>query len=139
MATNSHLVIEVKGLSWNTDGWSIWAEDIAESNWYRMYDAMAGGRGTTGLEPVVPPRGIPDDADDCTKDFFARLGGHTESWLTPNEYVDALGVAHRSQHEAFPAFMLGTHDEWSVLGRVLATLRDLFGNDGVRLVMAFDN
>lgn len=138
MSTDSHLVIEVKGLG-GIEGWSIWAEDIAESNWYRMYDAMAGGRGTTGVEPVVVPRGIPEDADDGTKDFFARLGGHTESWLTPDEYHAALHIACKAQQEKTHGRSLEATDEFQVLGQVLETLRKAFGNEGVRLVMAFDN
>lgn len=138
MSTSSHLVIEVKGLSWNPNGWSIWAE-VAESRWYRMYAAMAGVRNAMDGVPVAKGRGIPEDADGCTKIFFDRLGGHSETWLTPNEYVEALDLACADSRERDPAWAFDPHDEWYVLGRVLATLRDLFGNDGVRLVMAFDN
>jgi hypothetical protein len=156
MGCNSHLAIEFTRDAKPKDGtppwWRAWAVDIEESRDYGMYAALAGVRGDA--EPVVPVRGYPKDMSYQAKRFFGEVdqdenptpgGGdyHTPTWLTPAEYRDAYATLlearkqYAREHPDKPAF--GIADEWRLLANVLAILADTFGEEGVRLIIAFDN
>jgi hypothetical protein len=103
---------------------------------YRLFWSMAGVRYGEG-EPVAPPRGLPDYCkpnDECYVqgpsygDFW--IGDHSYSWLTPDEFAEALKRAEGPEpYKRDPIYYA-----------VLALMRSL-AEQGQRttLVFGFDN
>lgn len=127
MGCNSHLLIEYRWLG-PKDSWMAWATDIAERRDYDLYGFLAGVRREG--PPVVEPRGWPEDIS-CGGREFRDDGGsdyHTPTWLTPDEFRAAI-----------EAVTGGVEKEWQMVDRTLQMLKEFYGNDGVRILIAFDN
>ncbi len=128
MGCNSHLAIEYrpfKGASWWT-----WGMDIAESRDYRMYAAMADVRNGYEITPIVEPRGFPEGSD-AGEELATNHADHSFTWLTPDEYFEAMKRARSLVSEP--------SDEWQVLKEVLEILTKNYGKENVRLLVGFDS
>jgi hypothetical protein len=81
MGCDIHLFIELK----IDDRWEFYAHpDI--NRWYDFFGILAGVRSLE--EPLVPPRGIPNDLSGTVKLYWKRweADGHTPSWITTKEF-----------------------------------------------------
>lgn len=83
MGCDIHLHIEIKvGGRW---------EHYTEAEigrWYSLFGKMAGVRDHT-VEPISPPKGIPDDMNIITKMDYDNWGsdGHSHSWFNKEEII----------------------------------------------------
>lgn len=136
MGCDAHLVLEYRHER-NKEYWRSYAVDVEADRNYALFAAMAGVRQRDPkIEPVSEPKGLPEPMSWNAKDFFGEekgLGsdGHSHTWLTPTEYREAYTRA------GLP------HTEWdksyTVLLGLMALLVQEYGEDNVRLLVAFDN
>jgi hypothetical protein len=89
---------------------------------YAVFSAMADVRTSGDVTPVATPRGLPADAAWNTKKRIDDGENHSLSWLTADEFAEALRRAD-AEHPEYLA--------------VLAALRAL--GPTARLVFGFDN
>lgn len=80
---------------------AVWAEaanafedvedDFFDCRSYALFGFLAGVRNYSAIEPISPPRGIPEDFHDETHRFREQEGYtfyHDRSWLTLQELLD---------------------------------------------------
>lgn len=133
MGTHSHLSIECYVLigrrQWQ---WCPWALDVMGTQWDEMYAAMAGVRNgeCEGIEPVSPPKGVPTNA----RAFHDGPGSHSHTWLTVQEYQEAL----RRARAYCPMDLPRDIEDWVALNAVLFALEQVYGAGHVRLLVSFD-
>lgn len=105
MGCDIHSVAEVK---WSSDGWETVQEALWEHPYYRpdeptsyhnvpyhnkpFYDRhytlfayLAGVRNYKGISPLVPPRGIPEDASVPWRTYCESWDLHSHTWYTWDE------------------------------------------------------
>lgn len=89
MATDIWIHIEYKSKTGN------WVElcEPYEDRIYGLFGALAGAR--TDIEPIYPPRGLPQDISFDTLDKYeeGKEDYHTESWLTFSELKQCMDYA----------------------------------------------
>lgn len=97
---------------------------------YGLFSILAGVRNYDEIEPVAPPRGVPDVASQEYQDIVSAWDGdwHTASWLTAAEIL----ADTRLQDPRLPG-------DWQEFVTRLRDLVRLFGDTDVRLVFFFDN
>jgi len=98
---------------------------------YRFFGAIAGVRNETGIEPLVPPRGLPTTLSRplCWYLEDDTLGDYDTSWLRLSEINAAL------DHQRVDRTLLGfeTHTILGIMENLVARL----GDERVRLVFGF--
>lgn len=126
MGCNSHLYIEAKPFDW-MDAWQTILCDVPESRRYRLYGLLADVRGEGPA--VVPPRGKPSDLSHAVEEAFKSWGSdfHSPTWLYPSEFLKAI---NECGDVCF---------EWRMVAAILKMLAEEYGDDKVRIVIAFDN
>lgn len=85
---NAHIEIKYDG------GWMYYAPmDIWRSYW--LFTLMAGVRDTGEIEPIVMPRGLPEDISPMTRIHREHYGvdGHSDSWLSSEEMTRVIEAA----------------------------------------------
>jgi hypothetical protein len=132
MGCNSHLAIEYK--PWNDNSWECWALNIPENRDYLLYGYMAGVRAE--VKPIVNPRGIASDLSHAVQEWFKGYGNdfHTHTWLTPAEFCQAYEMTL----DVCVSQGVSIAKEWAVVFYLLQTLEKIYGQNKVRLVVAFD-
>ena len=129
MGCDIHAYIEEK--TYRT--WDSFTGELNLDRDYRMFGALAGVR--SGDEPIIEPRGVPDDMSYQLKDDYKEGGGdwHTPSWLSLQEF-GAVITLHDMHDEAFQSPLDPGYRA------VLAAMQCLhkIGRE-VRLVFWFDN
>ncbi len=144
MGCNSHLYIE-RRTDWPARGeypaghrWDCWGFDISEERWYYLYGALAGVRGDTA--PIVQPRGIPSDLSPEVAEAFDSWGPdfHTPTYLYPQEFKAAMDDVRRAMKENGGDGEIDSKT-WLAVEGTLLLLEKLYGNENVRIVIAFDN
>lgn len=139
MGCDIHCYVEYKRPDWKT--WSGFGGRINPGRSYYLFSKMAGVRSSGEINPVVPPRGFPDDcAYDATgdhylfvtetegeryctaaqasryvehgsqwkddgKQFVTHPDHHSHSWLTPDEFAEAIADASNEEYRAILAAM----------------------------------
>jgi len=74
-------------------------EENYEPNWYeimeiniprnyQLFACLAGVRNSWGIEPMILPRGLPDDLSKEMLKIHLDSDAHTESWMTLKELAD---------------------------------------------------
>lgn len=129
MGCDIHPVIEIK--SKYDDEWKLAAcRGVPQ---YRSYSAFALLAGVRGGDPVIPPRGLPEDLSNETKLLMDQkglyLGDHSFSWLT----LEELDRDDFSEDDCWLIFDLA---------KLMRTLMEnYYGTDenGVRVVFGFDS
>ena len=98
---------------------------------YFLFARMAGVRNAKGVEPVSELRGFPMDAAWSTYVLREEEGGHSDSYLSADEFEKAL---HLAMYDADPDYEPG-----AVLPPTFAaTLAMLKALPSARLVFWFD-
>lgn len=94
---------------------------------YALYAALAGvrNRPVWGITPVAEPRGLPDGSAYSYPFDTAMYEFHHQSWLTADEFAEAMKRATTENHSAIA--LLAYMRAFEGLGRK------------VRLVFCFDN
>lgn len=150
MGCNSHIYAEIKH-SWPVRGtspagysWDMWGE-IPESRDYNVYAALAGVR-AGWPEPVAEKRGLPQDVGYEVKEEFEKWGCdfHSTTWLTPAEFNEALSRIEKGRSVVDDSKRIWgsgpfLHKPWVAARLVINALVEVYGEDNVRLVIAFDN
>lgn len=133
MGCNSHVAIEVRGTLPHLPPmtWECFAKGLRACRWYPMYAAMADVRNDGTVEPISPPRGMPDDASRDAIEFIEQASDHSYTWLTVAEYREALTRATRTNPDV--------PTEWHVLETMLLALEGAYGVVDVRVVIGFAN
>lgn len=125
MGCDIHASIEYRP-DWRRPGEPLYLWAVIESlpRNYNVFCAMAAGVRDygRGIEPVAKPRGVPDDCDADTRRAADDPEWHSHSWLSADEFAEAL---RRAEAE---------HPEYMAL---LAAVRAL--GPGARVVFWFDN
>lgn len=106
---------------------SYWYQaEISLSRNYRMFGLLAGVRGN---DELFTPKGFPLNASPMTRDIYINMrnDAHTSSWLTVDEFAQALEVYGQKEGWTVPPVYTAT----------LAFMRTL--GDSARLVFWFDN
>lgn len=87
MGCDIHAMMEKKGRYgyWKNAG----DPDIGRD--YEMFAVLAGVRNDNDIEPISPPKGLPDDASGAFEGWFAAWGSdaHSASYLTLKELKEA--------------------------------------------------
>lgn len=142
MGCNSHLFIEINPWKDSPKYWTPYALDLRESRDYGLYGFLAGVRGEGPA--VAEPRGLPEDASEEVVAVFKQWGSdfHTPTWLTPSEFRRAV----RGIEEARDKWSAEKQEvveviafEWRMVRMILQALAYEYGDDRVRLIVAFDN
>ncbi|MFD7684295.1 hypothetical protein [Streptomyces sp. NPDC060187] len=121
---------------------------------YTAFGCLFGVRNKAGFRPLAPGRGLPVDLSSGMR---AQLGTgaeedglHGASWVSWAELavIDLSEAAERvewtSDERAHPyepvtvGAVLGDETHWPHVFNVMKALAGRFGDDGVRLVVAFD-
>ena len=81
MGCDIHLHIEIKVAG----RWEHYSK-APIGRWYHVFGKMAGVRDLT-VEPIVPPKGVPDDMNPVTRIDYVDWGsdGHSHSWFNKEE------------------------------------------------------
>lgn len=77
-------------------------KEFEEQRRYLMFGILAGAR--SDVEPLFPPRGLPDDITQKTLRDHDDWGGdaHTESWLTTEEFgmcLNTVEVIYKERYQ----------------------------------------
>jgi hypothetical protein len=82
MGTDIHIHVEIK----IDDTWHHLKEGRFDRD-YILFGKMAGVRNPTNLEPIAPPRGLPEDVTICTLLHSEQWeeDAHSHSWLSSEE------------------------------------------------------
>lgn len=131
MGTDIHLVIEER----RRDAWFPYPmgnTKMVELFVYRDYEVFSILSGTREGEKPHPlkisdPRGLPDNAHQRTKEFFADGDYHSHSWVYMSEFVNAFpfcGETLELHHIALVVY--GMAHDWR------------YHSDRWRLVFAYD-
>jgi hypothetical protein len=74
-----------KGGNWIT------IDGLSPFNWrsYGIFGFLADVRNHSAVPPIAPQRGLPDDVDPATRDYYEdwENGNHGASWLTLRELL----------------------------------------------------
>lgn len=125
MGCNIHLVAQIEDdhlydgaivKKWDTVG------DMEIDRDYPLYAAMADvrNRPSWGIEPVAQPRGLPTDnawSYPFEEDHYTF---HHASWLTPDEFEEAIRRATTENHTAFALLAyLRAFESWGRKARIV--------------------
>jgi hypothetical protein len=113
---------------------------------YVVFSLLAGVRSYDDLEPLIPPRGVPDDASSEYLALVEQDGddGHSHSWLTLSDVEAIVFTASdpletdKDRHHNLVASLRGEFWDGLVAGQ-LRPLAEKHGSDNVRIVFYFDN
>ncbi|MGW7404040.1 hypothetical protein ACWGI9_09910 [Streptomyces sp. NPDC054833] len=100
---------------------------------YAAFGCLFGVRNYAGFQPLAPDRGLPVDLSSGMR---AKLG----PWVAAGDLYGASWVSWAelaSPHRRIGA-VLGPETHWPHVFAVMKALAGRFGDDGVRLVVAFD-
>jgi len=115
---------------------------------YRLFSILAGVRRyDDDVEPVYPPRGIPEDACRYIKEAWKEEegDGHTPSYLNVHEIEQAFVVRHGLLVEEHVQEEAKKDREWckdfldGTLKKLLLPIAEQIGKENVRIVFWFDN
>ena len=114
------------------DGWS----DLGDIEWscrrdYDLFDMLAGGRSGDENMARFPPRGVPSDADQQTRDYFSVDTDpwlYQVSWWTLAELLAVTDWPEQVENKRFRSTWRQRIAQWSELGPP----------DRVRIVFGFD-
>ena len=110
MGCDIHLFTEVK-----IDG--VWhTHSIPRINrWYALFGEMAGVR-CDNVEPIVQPKGLPDDMGTVTARYNEYCGsdGHTHSWFNKEEIQKLEAWLEENDKKSISV-------EWEYLGYVFGS------------------
>lgn len=114
--------------------------------WYGLFARMADVRNdpTYGIEPISPPRGIPEDITFITRFDYEDECGHSGSWLTGKEVEDLCAWVDEQRQKEIGRYYSFQHH---CIGYVFGNGWDVKkypddypkGVEDVRLVFWFDN
>lgn len=101
---------------------------------YALFNLLAGVRGYDDDEgPLIPPRGVPDDASAFYRAHAAEYDWHSHSWLTFGDVLRLISARYEPAEEDYASEFI------YMVNRVMAPIARKRGDDGVRLVFFFDN
>jgi hypothetical protein len=105
---------------------------LSGSKDYGFYAAIAGVRNDRGVEPLIPPRGLPAfPTPEVYREIIEDLGARIAvGWLTLAEIHAAL--AHMNVDAA------ATSKYVQVVLGVMSVIESHYGKDRVRLLFGFD-
>ena len=111
--------------------------EIYEDRNYRLFAVLAGVRNNYDVTPISPPRGLPVDASDETKQYHNSYGSdaHSESFLT----LEELEQYQHWEHPIHGDLFKGTIDKLRNLTRQHSYPEYEIRADDVRIVFWFDN
>ena len=144
MGCDIHVHVEVK----INGTWHHYNQPDTRRN-YELFAKMAGVRNwdDSGIEPISPPRGLPEDASFTTQfDNYAHWGddGHSHSYLALPELVELKEWAREQNfREELPGWWF--EEQFGFLFSNSITQLDEYrkgypeGVEDVRLVFWFDN
>jgi hypothetical protein len=116
---------------------------------YALFARLADVRNDSGIEPISPPKGVPNDASTEYLEWVARwdMDGHSHSYLTLAELLDAFDGVYPergivSERDYIRLLMTGQPGTWSggIWGKDIEIVqpyefldlfdeRDLFGDE----------
>lgn len=86
MGCDIHVYCEKRGKDGKWFGWD--SDGLLGHRSYAVFGFLADVRNYSGIIPISPPRGVPDDSSEYTKnDWRDRCGAHSPSWLTIEELL----------------------------------------------------
>lgn len=90
MGCDIHVHVELK-----IDG--VWEHYSSPYVWrnYGLFGLLAGVRGYGDFDPIVAPRGLPDDITKLTRLDYLRDHHHHASWLNPSEVREVYKIWDR--------------------------------------------
>jgi hypothetical protein len=155
MGCNSHMFVEIRH-QWEAyaniragESWSLWGP-LRETRDYNVYGALCGVR-ADWPKPVAPVRGLPANVGYDVKEIMEKAGAdyHHHTWLAPKEFRTALERVIRGRRDAAKVpestcakiYKGGPYiyKPWIAAARVLRAITSVYGEENVRVVMAFDN
>ena len=115
MPCDIHAMIEVKIPG--ADGWNAVCQGaLYVPQDYALFAYLAGVRAFDGIEPLVPPRGFPEDkaekiSPDAEREHTRWADfAHDTGWLTPQEWIAACVSARMKTGETrVEALAIGNH------------------------------
>ena len=103
MGTDIHIHVEYQQRSRRGKlHWVHAKERFEEDRRYLVFGILAGAR--TDVEPLFPPRGLPEGLSPQTAWIHKDWGedAHTESWLTTQEFGACLEAVEKIYKERYP-------------------------------------
>lgn len=114
---------------------------------YALFARMADVRNSGGIEPITPPRGLPEDATFTTRfDYAERWGSdaHSASWLSADEVAGLEDWMRGAGDLGYPCAGYSIESDFGYIfgsGWEISKYPNDYpkGLEDVRLVFWFDN
>lgn len=103
--------------------------DVIVEQSYDVFGALFGVRVKPGIEPVAKDLGFPAGSDKKHAKEFEHESIVGVTWANYGEISSALDQLCENE------FMEG----WRVVRKAMSSLSEIYGNNNVRVVVAFDN
>ena len=139
MGTDIHIHVEyLRRKKGKKPRWIHVNKDFEEYRNYQVFGILAGAR--SDIEPLFPPRGLPDDVSLETLRIHKDWEGdaHTESWLTTEEFGMCLNALEEIYKRRDPD---DYQDEWLKEYRLVHKYMKDSDDEGepARIIFWFDN
>lgn len=112
---------------------------------YVAFGCLFGVRNSAGFRPLAPERGLPADLSSGMRSTLGSWvvpgdlsGASWVSWAELAEVLSTVGELARTCEQLTIGAVLGPETHWTHVFAVMKALAGRFGDDGVRLVVAFD-
>jgi hypothetical protein len=123
MGCDIHVLIQKRSKTDPKDYWEEFnGECITLPRFYTFFTRLAGVRNNGTVANPPSPKGEPPDIGSYAKSALGRIGGHSHSWATPEEWRQAIGTEPANLYMLdwyVIASILEQYESWGFEARVL--------------------